>query len=41
MPHKTITEADIEALAIAQSFERGYDYYHSGPSMKLCGGVMS
>jgi uncharacterized Zn finger protein len=30
MSHKMITEADIEALATAQSFERGYDYYHSG-----------
>jgi uncharacterized Zn finger protein len=30
MSHRMITEADIEALAIAQSFERGYDYYHSG-----------
>jgi hypothetical protein len=29
MSHKMITEADIEALPIAQSFERGYDYFHS------------
>jgi hypothetical protein len=27
MYHKMITEAGIEALATAQSYERGYDYY--------------
>jgi hypothetical protein len=35
MSHKMITEANIEALAIAQSFERGYDYYHSGAVYKV------